>query len=325
MDQLMQFEIQITLFLQHVGTWLVYPFTAITDLGNEYFYLLVMPALYWCVDATLGFRLGVMLVMTNSINGYFKVIFHSPRPFWVDSRVKALTSETSFGLPSGHSQNAASMWGMASYILKKKWLTIIGVLAVFLIGLSRIYLGVHFTRDVLAGWVIGFLLILLYFWIEKPISLWIGKKSLTFQIITAFLVSLAIIGIGLLINAVVGNYHLPTDWINNAISSGAGAPDPFNQEGTFTIAGIWFGFVAGYAWLFHKKGKIIVQGSTSLRVARFAVGLAGIGVIYLGLKVIFPASPEWLGFAFRFIRYALIGLWVSALAPMLFEKLHLES
>ena len=170
MDTLMQFEILITLFFQHLGTWLTIPFTAITFLGNEEFYLLVLPALYWCIDAMLGFQVGVMLVLTNSINGILKIIFHSPRPFWVDSRVKAYTSETSFGLPSGHAQNAASIWGTLAVGLKKKWATIICVAAIILIGLSRIYLGVHFTRDVICGWLIGLALLLIYFCSEPGAS-----------------------------------------------------------------------------------------------------------------------------------------------------------
>ena len=58
MDALMQFEILITLFFQHLGTWLALPFKAVTFLGTEEFYLLVLPALYWCVDATVGFRMS---------------------------------------------------------------------------------------------------------------------------------------------------------------------------------------------------------------------------------------------------------------------------
>jgi membrane-associated phospholipid phosphatase len=247
MDTLMQFEILITLFFQHLGTWLTIPFTAITFLGNEEFYLLVLPALYWCIDAMLGFQVGVMLVLTNSINGILKIIFHSPRPFWVDSRVKAYTSETSFGLPSGHAQNAASIWGTLAVGLKKKWATIICVAAIILIGLSRIYLGVHFTRDVICGWLIGLALLLIYFWIEKPVARWIGPKSLSFKIVVSFLVSLLIIAIGLLINTEYAGWQLPAAWIQNAQAAGAGTPDPFNQEGNFTIAGVWFGFTAGYA------------------------------------------------------------------------------
>ena len=223
-DQLMQFEIQITLFLQNLGTWLTIPFKVITFLGNEEFYLLIMPALYWCIDAALGFRMGVMLVMTNSLNGYLKTLFHSPRPFWVDSRVKAYVSETTFGLPSGHAQNAASIWGILAASLKKRWTTIICVLAILLIGLSRIYLGVHFTRDVLVGWIIGLLLVVLYLLFEKPVSNWIGSKSLSFKIILSFLISLVIIGVGLLVNALAGNWQVPTVWVNQALAAGAAAP-----------------------------------------------------------------------------------------------------
>ena len=324
MDLLMQVEIEITLFFQHLGTWLAIPFRAITFMGNEEFYLLVMPALYWCVDATLGFRIGVMLVMTTSINGYFKVLFHSPRPFWVDSRVKAFVSETSFGLPSGHSQNAASIWGLLAANIKKTWTTIICVIVVVLIGLSRIYLGVHFTRDVLAGWLIGILLVVIYMLIEKPIANWIGKKSLIFKIICAFCVSLLIIGIGFSINALAGNWPLPAQWIKQSLAASGVAPDPYSQEGTLTVAGVWFGFTAGYAWWLQKNGKIVVSGNALKRIGRYLIGLVGVGVLYLGLKMVFPSSPEWLGFALRFVRYALIGFWVTAIAPWLFQKLHLD-
>jgi membrane-associated phospholipid phosphatase len=324
MDALMQIELQITLFLQHLGTWLVLPFKSITFLGEEFFYLLIMPALYWCVDAELGARLGAMLVLSNSINGYFKMLFRSPRPFWVDPKVKAYVNETSFGLPSGHSQNAASMWGTAAATIKKKWATILCTVVVFLIGLSRIYLGAHFTRDVLGGWLLGGLCILLYFWLEKPILNWLKNKSLYFQIILSFIFSLVLIGIGCLVYAFTSNFQIPAEWTNNALAAGIEAPDPFNLDGFFTIAGVWFGFTGGFAWLVHKKGKILIQGSLNKRILRFALGLVGVAVIYLGLKLIFPVSPTWLGFTFRYIRYALLGLWVSALAPVLFEKVHLD-
>jgi hypothetical protein len=61
------------------------------------------------------------------------------------------------------------------------------------------------------------------------------------------------------------------------------------------------------------------------RIIRFLIGMIVLVALYLGLKLIFPESPDWLGFTFRFVRYALIGLWVSALAPLLFKKIHLDA
>ena len=325
MDQLMELEILITLFFQNLGTWLAPFFKIITFLGNEEFYLIVMPAIFWCVDATLGFRLAIMLVMTNSINGYFKVIFHSPRPYWVNSNVKAYIAETSFGLPSGHAQNAFGMWGILAATLKKTWVTIICVITIILIGLSRIYLGVHFSRDVISGWVLGGLLILLYLAIEKPIGRWIGKKSSWFKVLLTFLAAMGIVGLGLLFTFISHfKFQLPSTWISQAEASGNLTPDPFNIEGYFTIAGVWFGFISGYILTLAKKGKIIISGSIWKRIARYLVGILGLLALYLGLKLIFPDTYNWVGFLFRFIRYSLIGFWVSAAAPWLFEKLRLN-
>ena len=157
MDWLLQLEIQITLMLQSLGGWLAAPMQLLSFFGQESFYILIMPALYWCLDAGIGLRLGAMLMLSGTFNGYFKLLFHSPRPYWVDARVAALSSETSFGLPSGHAMNAASVWGLLGIDLKPRWrraLWAAGILA-FLIGFSRLYLGVHFLRDVLAGWLLG--------------------------------------------------------------------------------------------------------------------------------------------------------------------------
>jgi hypothetical protein len=71
--------------------------------------------------------------------------------------------------------------------------------------------------------------------------------------------------------------------------------------------------------------EITVSGSVGKRIGRYLIGLVGVFVLYLGLKLIFPVSPDWLGFGLRYVRYMFIGLWVSALAPLLFEKLHLDA
>jgi hypothetical protein len=49
----------------------------------------------------------------------------------------------------------------------------------------------------------------------------------------------------------------------------------------------------------------------------------GIFGLYFGLGQIFPRNADFLSFALRFTRYTLIGLWVSWLGPLVFEKLGL--
>ena len=109
----------INIFLQSLGAWLQSLSKLLSFLGNESFYILVMPAVYWCVDALAGLRMGMILVLSATLNGIVKLIFKSPRPYWVDKRVVPIAQERSFGLPSGHAMNAAALWGQISREFQK--------------------------------------------------------------------------------------------------------------------------------------------------------------------------------------------------------------
>ena len=101
MDTIQQLQIGITIAFQQLGG-LTGLMKAFSFLGQEEFFLFALPVVYWCVDASTGGRLAVLLVLSNSVNVLLKLAFHLPRPYWVDSRVQALATETSYGLPSGH-------------------------------------------------------------------------------------------------------------------------------------------------------------------------------------------------------------------------------
>lgn len=246
-----------------------------------------------------------------------------PRPYWVDTRVKAFSSETSFGMPSGHSQDAASIWGTIAVSQKKRWVTWIALLLIFLIGVSRIYLGVHFLHDVLAGWLIGGLILWGYLSIEKKLAAWLYVKKLSVQILLAFTLSVVLIGLGLLARALVNDWQIPQEWINNALAASDVVPDPFNFEGVITLAAVAFGFLAGLAWWVKKYGFPKIETKGVLLIVRYLVGIAGLAILYIGLKLILPEEPEILGLILRFVRYSLVGCWVTAGAPMVFRKLRI--
>ncbi|MCX6053604.1 MAG: phosphatase PAP2 family protein [Chloroflexi bacterium] len=324
MDVLWNFEISITLFLQSLGDWLQYPMKAITSLGNEDFYILFLPAFYWCINSWVGLRILFVLMISGGINTSLKFLFHSPRPFWFDPSVKAFASETSFGLPSGHAQNAVPFWGTLAIHAKKKMVTILALVLILLIGLSRIYLGVHFLRDVLTGWLIGGLILWIYSKVEHKIAARIQNKSLPYQIGTIFLFSISIVVIGLISRAVSLNWVFPREWAQAALQKTGESPNPLDPSGLATLAGVTFGFLSGFAWRFRKFGEIKVEGPLTQRFMRYFVGIIGVVILYLGLHSIFPEEPLVLGFFLRFIRYALIGIWISAIAPALFVKLRLQ-
>jgi len=102
----------INLWLQNLGDWLYLPMQFFTFMGYQEFYLLFIPIIYWCLEPKMGIRLGVGLMCSAALNGILKLTFHSPRPYWVDQRVRALSTESSFGMPSGHAQNSVVFWGL---------------------------------------------------------------------------------------------------------------------------------------------------------------------------------------------------------------------
>lgn len=298
---------------------------AFTLLGVEEFYLLVTPFLYWCVSTAQGLRIGTMLLLTNVVNGFFKTILHSPRPYWVDKRVKVpFQSETSFGLPSGHAQNAASVWGIFAAHLKKKWARWAAIAVIFLIGFSRIYLGVHFTSDVLLGWLIGGLLVLAHLKFEQPLVTWFKRQNATKQVLAGFAISLAMILLVSIPLQLLTEWQIPPEWQEISEFNYPGSEvHPFNPEGAITSAGTLFGLIAGIAWINKGYNGYNPAGSIGQKALRMVVGLVGIGFFWYGLGEVFPRDPGMLAYTLRYVRYALIGLWLSAGAPILFIKMKL--
>jgi len=322
MDAIWQFEINITLFLQSLGTGLKPIFQFFTFLGTEEFYMFIMPAIYWCLDSKLGLRVAAMLMISNGVNGFIKTILHTPRPYWFDSRVNPLSTETSFGNPSGHAQNAASLWGLMASALRRGWAVILFIIIIFLIGLSRVYLGVHFTSDVLVGWLVGGLLLFAFIKLEKPVLAWLKQRTLFTTLGIAWFTSLfliALILVGIMLSA-----EPSQTWLTNAELAGAEEmPSPLNPDGAFTLGGICLGLFAGAAWFIKRHGMFNTRGEVWQKIVRYIIGVAGVAVIYLGLGAIFPRTPDITGYFLRYFRYTLLGLWISLWAPLLFYRLKL--
>ncbi len=311
-------EIVVNEFFQSLGIWLRGPMQAVTALGYEQFFVLLLPTIYWCFDQMVGLRVGLVLLLSNVANNFFKFLFHTPRPYWVSDTVQAYSHETSFGLPSGHAQIAASVWGWLAVEVRKRWFTLLALVLIFMIGISRIYLGVHFLTDVLLGWLIGGLLVWAFSAWYQPVGAWINQKTLWSKIGliagSAALMMALILGVRLAVGAWVMN----ADWAERA-----GEVDPYSLDGVFTVAGTWFGMLCGFVVVTEKRGRFLAGEGGWRRLLRFVVGLVGIAVLYLGLGAVFPEGENLISFALRFLRYTLIGLWVSWWGPLAFEKLGL--
>ena len=280
--------------------------------------MLALPILYWCVDSMLGIQVAVLLMLTTNLNAAIKLAFHGPRPYWYSPKVASLATETSFGVPSGHAQTAAVIWGLLAAFLRKWWGWLVAILLIFLIGLSRLYLGVHFPQDVLLGWLIGGLLLWLALRFWNPLLAWAKKLGVGWQVLTAFLASLVVFLLPVIpfIWLKASNWQPPQDWAMFATQALALAD-------VATVAGTFFGLLLGLVWL-TRQGGFQTSGLWWKLVLRYLLGIAGVFIIRYGLKFIFPAGENALAYFFGYLRYTVIGFWVTGGAPSIFIRLKLS-
>jgi membrane-associated phospholipid phosphatase len=327
-DSLLNGGINWIVFLQGWGTWLTQPMKAFSFLGSEDFFMMVLPLLYWSVDAALGLRVGIILLVGSSLNDAAKLAFHGPRPYWLSTKVHAFATETSFGLPSGHSSTAVGVWGMLASQIRKPWAWITAILVILLIGISRMYLGVHFPTDVVLGWLLGALILCIILRLWEPTSVWLKERSLGGQILASFVFSLGLILLAMIPATILRTtgWQIPTSWLQTAAQTypGGDVPNPTSLAGLFTTTGTLFGLAAGLAWL-NTRGGFNARGNWWQRILRYVVGVIGLMIIRYGLKAIFPEGETWLALSFQYVRYAAIGFWVSAGAPLIFFVLKLAS
>ncbi|MCS7282438.1 MAG: phosphatase PAP2 family protein [Anaerolineae bacterium] len=287
MNALMEWGIQVIGWLQQASPTLDWPFRIFTFMGEEEFFLLLLPLIYWCLDRRTGARLTVAFLLCAYINALAKTLVALPRPAdYAPGRVRTLWEASGYGFPSGHTQSAVVVWGYLASQFRRWWLWALAAVLMLFIPLSRIYLGVHFPHDVLGGYLIGFALLLLYLWLEPRAETWLTGRSLQWQLGLAIGIPLFLI------------FLFPTE---DGVTEGA------------TLMGMAVGFVLERRWV-----RFEATGPVWQRALRFLLGVIVLFALWMGLRVAFAALQPAL--LFRFIRYGLVGLWGGLGAPWVFRK-----
>jgi len=322
MQTLFENSIAFIIALQNMGDWLVVPMRFFSNLGTENFFFLVLPLIYWSIDPTLGLLVAFILVSSEMFNYIGKLLFAGPRPYWMSSHVRGLWPETTFGAPSGHAQNAMSVWGIIAVYIKKPWAWFVAGLMIFLIGSSRLFLGAHFPHDVIIGWTIGGLLLFAFSHYWKSTTAWLAKKTTGQQILIAFLVSLIFILVGFSAATFRKDFQVPEQWISNALLAGPDLPAPVDPSGIFSSAGTLFGLAIGAVWMM-QNGGYQASGLVWKRAIRYFIGLIGVLIFWMGLGAVLPRGDGFIFYMLRFLRYALVGWWVTGGAPWVFRRFNL--
>jgi len=261
--------------------------TAVTLLGEEEFYLVFLPLIYWCFNKRTGIRLAYAFLLSTYFNLFIKDLFGIPRPD--DPRIRVLRKETTPSFPSNHAQGAVVTWGYLATQWQNKVFWVLAVILILLNSSSRMYLGVHFPQDLVGGIAIGVLYLLAFNWVAARWGEALARLSLVAKAIPAVLLPIALL------------VAHPSD--DTATAMGA-------------LSGMGLGFLL--------EGKVVGFSADGLwwrRVLRFLVGLILVGFFYVGLKAVFPTevAPS-LALAWRAIRYGVVGVVGTLVAPWIFVK-----
>jgi membrane-associated phospholipid phosphatase len=282
----------------------------LTAMGTELLYIPLVFLFFWCIDEKQGLRFSILILFSVWINGFFKVLLKQPRPYHLDPTVMRL-AESGYGIPSGHTQHSLVFWAAFNRLARRNRFripaAIISVFFILAVPFTRLYLGVHFPTDIAAGWLLGLIILAIYFTLGDRLASLLAARGTRFQLIAAAVSAL-------LMNA-----------------SGADR----------NLGGLFLGICGGYSLMrkhIRFSAREPVRGRRpgfAILAARYALGLIGAALIYFGLRLILPgetsfladrdiwgaASPYYeLG---RFVQYGVLGLWASAGAPWLFRHLGL--
>ena len=149
----------------------------ITNFGGAMFLILLTILLFIFIkNKKIGLSISINLFVITILNQILKYILQRPRP--TEFRI---IEETGYSFPSGHSMVSMAFYGYIIYLIYRyvknkyvKWSLIVFLsILICFIGVSRIYLGVHYTSDVLGGFLISLSYLVLFistvnkFFIEK--------------------------------------------------------------------------------------------------------------------------------------------------------------
>jgi len=311
-----QWDISIVEFFNNLtnNDFLKYLFLGITYLGNEYVFIVLIGTTYWAINKKAAKDVGIAAFYAMMFNGLFKGFFNRLRPFqespstitcrdnsilatnnlgeyyYVDGPNGQYLASSSTSFPSGHAQGASATYNSFAKVIKKKWGWIVANILCLLVMISRMALGVHYLTDVLAGWAIGFVIIMLVFYLRKKV-----KKEIYLHIV--------------LLSAFGITTFLSPLWSD--------AP-----KDLFTMWGVSAGLILG---MFFEEKKVNFSHTKSIwkNILRVVIGLAIVLILKIGLKPLFYLFCDegtYLSYVFDLLRYFIMTFVGVGIYPLLIKK-----
>ena len=264
--------------------------------GEQTFVIAVMLYILWNLDKNKGFTICSTLLFSVMSMGLLKAIVRAPRPFQVLDSIdgKRLATATGYSFPSGHTTTGSSFYSSLAFAYKKRALSILCAVMIVLVGLSRLYLGVHWPIDVNGGLVLGIGITIIAY--PKLSALYEDKKRRYSFSITVGSVTFVL---GLVL-AILLNTH---------------SVDEVAFTDLMKVLALAGGGYLGFA-LEVKKVNYAIEAPLKKKLLRFVLGMAGV-VSIMSLKALIPVNLYSAG---SFVRYALLGFWATGLFPLIGKR-----
>ena len=252
-------------------------------IGEMTIVLAIVAEIYWCVSKDFGNYLLMGWSGNRVVNGFLKVTACAYRPWIRDARIipngEALATATGYSFPSGHSMNAASLYGGGAIRkdLPRVLRIALGLIAA-LIAFSRIYLGVHTPQDILVGLATG----LLVMWLTGKLMKWVEAHPEKDILVMCIGIGIAV---AVAVFAALKSYPEDYDETGKLLVDGAKmAGDTF--KGVGWAIGYLVGWVLERRWIGFSTDVPIIT-----RVTRFVTGLLGFYAISL---IFLPLIKSWI-------------------------------
>ena len=267
--------------------------------------LIIMAIVYWGVNKQLGEYFLMGWSGNRLVNGVLKVTVCAYRPWIRDARIlpygNAMTTATGYSFPSGHTMNAATVYG--GITVRKDMPTALRVtmaIAVALVAFSRIFLGVHTPQDILVGAAAGMIVMWLIWRMMRWISLNPGKDWLVVAVGIALAAAVAVY-------AAVKQYPADYDASGKLLVDGAKMAND-----TFKGAGWCAAFLIG--WLLERR---YVRFTTDIplpqKLTRISIGLLSYYAVAL---ILVPQIKAWISGPFGTMSSCFVQMfYVSFLYP----------
>lgn len=276
-------DINILLILQDFRNGIGSVFTSfmskMSHIGEMEVVLVIIALIYWCLSKSFGTYFLMGWSGNRVVNGFLKVTACVYRPWIRDPQIvpdsDALAEATGYSFPSGHSMNAASLYGGGAIRkeLSKALRISMGIIFV-LIAFSRNFLGVHTPQDILVGSAAG----LLVMWLTMKL---LEKIEVNPQMDIPVMCAGIAIAIAVAFFAAVKSYPEDYDAAGKLLVDGAKM-----AKDTYKGVGWCIGFFAG--WVLERR---YVRFSTDIsimgRVTRLVTGLLSYYAVTMILKAIF--------------------------------------